>query len=186
MCCWNIYSFLAVTSPIEADLLIVEGWMSDYAVKSAIAEFNRGAYQKLITTGTPIGKGFYLSEYDNFAELTAATLIIWGVDPDRVVAVPTPQVTKYRTTASAMAVKEWLQTSNLKVNSINIYSLGPHSRRSWMIYRNVFSPDIQVGVITLEPKNYNPHRWWQSSEGMRTVIVEAIAYFYTRFVNWKS
>ncbi|NES05153.1 MAG: cytosine deaminase [Okeania sp. SIO2F4] len=186
MCCLNIYSFLAVTSPIEADLLIVEGWMSDYAVKSAIAEFNQGSYQKLITTGTPIGKGFYLSEYNNFAELTAATLITLGVAPDRVVAVPTPQVTKYRTTASAMAVKEWLQTSNLKVNSINIYTLGPHARRSWMIYRNVFSPDIQVGVIALEPKGYNTHRWWQSSAGMRTVIGEAIAYFYTRFVDWKS
>ncbi len=186
MCCLNIYSFLALTSPIEADLLIVEGWMSDYAVKSAIAEFNQGSYQKLITTGTPIGKGFYLSEYNNFAELTAATLITLGVAPDRVVAVPTPQVTKYRTTASAMAVKEWLQTSNLKVNSINIYTLGPHARRSWMIYRNVFSPDIQVGVIALEPKGYNTHRWWQSSAGMRTVIGEAIAYFYTRFVDWKS
>ncbi len=44
--CMNIYSFLAVTSPLEADLLIVEGWMSDYAIKSAIAEFNQGIYQK--------------------------------------------------------------------------------------------------------------------------------------------
>lgn len=186
ICCFNIYSFLAVTSPIEADILIVEGWMSDYAVKLAIAEFNQGAYQKLITTGSPIGKGYYLSEYNNFAELTAATLIALGVDPDRVVAVPTPQVVKYRTAASAIAVKEWLATSNLKVDSINIYTLGPHARRSWMLYRNVFSPDIQVGVIALEPKGYNPTRWWQSSAGMRTVVGEAIAYFYTRFVNWKS
>ncbi len=186
MCCINIYSFLAVTTPIEADLLIVEGWMSDYAVKSAIAEFNRGAYQKLITTGATIGKGFYLSEYDNLAEITAATLITLGVAPDRVVAVPSPQVTKYRTTASAIAVKEWLETSNLKINSINIYSLGPHARRSWMIYRNVFSPDIQVGVIAIEPKGYDPEKWWQSSAGMRTVVGEAIAYFYTRFVDWKS
>ncbi|NER05825.1 MAG: hypothetical protein F6K17_26145 [Okeania sp. SIO3C4] len=186
ICCFNIYSFLAVTSPIEADILIVEGWMSDYAVKLAIAEFQQGAYQKLITTGSPIGKGYYLSEYNNFAELTAATLIALGVEPDRVVAVPTPQVVKYRTAASAIAVKEWLTTSNLKVDSINIYTLGPHARRSWMIYQNVFSPDIQVGVIALEPKGYNPNRWWQSSAGMRTVVGEAIAYFYTRFVNWKS
>ncbi|NEN90154.1 MAG: hypothetical protein F6K48_15040 [Okeania sp. SIO3H1] len=186
ICCFNIYSFLAVTSPIEADILIVEGWMSDYAVKLAIAEFHQGAYQKLITTGSPIGKGYYLSEYNNFAELTAATLIALGVDPDRVVAIPTPQVVKYRTAASAIAVKEWLATSNLKVDSINIYTLGPHARRSWMIYRNVFSPDIQVGVIGLEPKGYNPNRWWESSAGMRTVVGEAIAYFYTRFVNWKS
>nr|WP_307785872.1 ElyC/SanA/YdcF family protein [Okeania sp. KiyG1] len=165
---------------------MVEGWMSDYAVKLAIAEFHQGTYQKLITTGSPIGKGHYLSEYDNFAELTAATLIALGVHPDQVVAIPTPQVVKYRTAASAIAVKEWLTTSNLKVDSINIYTLGPHARRSWMIYRNIFSPDIQVGVIALEPKGYNPKRWWQSSAGMRTVVGEAIAYYYTRFVNWKS
>ncbi|NEP06050.1 MAG: YdcF family protein [Okeania sp. SIO2G4] len=186
ICCFNIYSFLALTSPIKADILIVEGWMSDYAVKLAIAEFQQGAYQKLITTGSPIGKGYYLSEYNNFAELTAATLITLGFDPDRVVTIPTPQVVKYRTAASAIAVKEWLTTSNLKVDSINIYTLGPHARRSWMIYRNILSPDIQVGVIALEPKDYNPHRWWQSSAGMRTVVGEAIAYFYTRFVNWTS
>ena len=186
ICCFNIYSFLALTSPIKADILIVEGWMSDYAVKLAIAEFQQGTYQKLITTGSPIGKGYYLSEYDNFAELTAATLIALGFEPDQVVAIPTPQVVKYRTAASAIAVKEWLATSNLKVDSINIYTLGPHARRSWMIYRNIFNPDIQVGVIALEPKGYNPKKWWQSSAGMRTVVGEAIAYFYTRFVNWKA
>ncbi len=142
--------------------------------------------KKIITTGTPIGKGFYLSEYNNLAELTATTLVMFGFDSDQVVAVSIPEVIKYRTTASAMAVKEWLATSNLQVNSINIYTLGPHARRSWMIYRNIFSPDIKVGVIAIQPQGYDPQRWWQSSAGMRTVIGDAIAYFYTRFVDWKS
>lgn len=182
----NIHSFLAVTSRLDADLLIVEGWMSDFAIKSAIAEFDRSSYQKLITTGSPLGKGFYLSEYKNFAEISAATLIVLGFDPDLVIAVPTPNVIKCRTTASAMAVKEWLASSDLKVNSINVYTLGTHARRSWMNYRRVFSPDIKVGVIALEPKGYDSRRWWRSSAGVRTVIGEAIAYFYARFVDWKS
>ncbi len=182
----NIHSFLAVTSPIDADLLIVEGWMSDYAVKSAIEEFNQGNYQKLITTGSPIGKGHYLSEYKNFAEITAATLIVLGFNPDLVIPVPTPKVIKYRTAASAIAVKKWLATSNLKVNSINVYTLGTHARRSRMSYRRVFSPEIKVGVIAVEPQGYNYQKWWHSSAGVRTVIGEAIAYFYARFVDWKS
>lgn len=182
----NIYSFLGVTCPIEANLLVVEGWMSDYVVKSAVTEFNQGNYQKLITAGIPIDKGSYLSEYNNFAKLTAKTLITLGIPPDQVVAAPIPEVTKYRTTASAVAVKEWLETSNIKVNSINIYSLGPHPRRSWVIYRNVLSPDIQVGVIAVEPKYYNPQRWWHSNAGMLTVIGETITYFYTRSVDMKQ
>ena len=59
----NIYSFLGVTCPIEAILLVVEGWMSDYVVKSAVTEFNQGNYQKLITAGTPIDKGSYPVSY---------------------------------------------------------------------------------------------------------------------------
>ena len=106
MYCLNIYSFLGVTCSIEANLLIVEGWMSDYVVKSAVTEFNQGNYQKLITAGTPIDKGSYLSEYNNFAKLTAKTLITLGIPPDQVVAAPIPEVTKYRTTPSAVAVKE--------------------------------------------------------------------------------
>ena len=79
----NIYSFLGVTCPIEANLLVVEGWMSDYVVKSAVTEFNQGNYQKLITAGIPIDKGSYLSEYNNFAKLTpvcfvtSSTLHVW-------------------------------------------------------------------------------------------------------------
>ena len=181
----NIHSFLAVTSPLDADLLIVEGWMSDYAVKTAIAEFDRGNYQKLIATGGPIGKGSYLSEYNNFAEITAATLIVLGFDPELVVAVPTQKVIKYRTAASAIGVKEWLATSDLKVNSINVYTFGTHARRSRMTYRRVFRPDVRVGVIAVEPKGYDARRWWRSSAGVRTVIGEAIAYFYARFFDWK-
>ena len=182
----NIHSFLGVTSRLDADLLIVEGWMSDCAIKSAITEFNQGSYKKLITTGSVIGKGYYLSEYKSFAEISAATLIALGFDPDKLVAVPSPKVMKYRTAASAMAVQEWLASSNLKVNSINVYTLGTHARRSWMTYRKVFSPYVKVGVIALEPKSYDARRWWQSSAGVRTVISEAIAYFYARFIDWKS
>ncbi|WP_293367015.1 hypothetical protein [Microcoleus sp. CAWBG50] len=45
----NIHPFLAVNAPIKADILVVEGWLPDYAVESAIAEFNKGGYRKLVT-----------------------------------------------------------------------------------------------------------------------------------------
>ncbi|HEY9650475.1 MAG TPA: YdcF family protein, partial [Coleofasciculaceae cyanobacterium] len=47
----NIHPFLAPYSPIKAEVLVVEGWINDYALKDAIKEFERGGYQKLITTG---------------------------------------------------------------------------------------------------------------------------------------
>jgi len=38
-----------------------------------------------------------------------------------------------------------------------------------------------VGVTALPPLDFNPDRWWRTSEGFRTVTSEAIAYLYARF-----
>ncbi len=182
----NIHPFLAVNSPLKADLLVVEGWLPDYAIESAIVEFNKGEYRQLITTGLPLSKGYYLAEYKNYAELTAATCIALGFDKDKVVAVPAASAVKHRTAASAIALRDWLSASAFKVNSINLYSFGTHARRSWIIFKEVLNPDIQVGILAAEPQDYNPQEWWKSSEGFRTVTGEIIAYIYARFVDWKA
>ncbi|MEG4021530.1 YdcF family protein [Microcoleus sp. S13C4] len=182
----NIHPFLAVNAPIKADILVVEGWLPDYAIESAIAEFKKGEYSQLITTGIPLSKGYYLAEYKNYAELTAATFIVLGFDKNKLVAVPAANVLKHRTAASAIALRDWFSTSGLKVNSINLYSFGPHARRSWLVFKEVLNPEIKVGIIAAETEDYNPQEWWKSSEGFRTVIGEIIAYIYARFVDWKA
>jgi len=182
----NIHHFLAVNAPIKADILVVEGWLPDYAIKSAIAEFKKGKYRQLITTGLPLSKGYYLAEYKNYAELAAATCIALGFDKDKVIAVPAASVVKHRTAASAIALRDWLAASALKVDSINLYSFGTHARRSWIIFKAVLNPDIKVGIIAAEAQDYNPQEWWKSSAGFRTVTGEIIAYIYARFVDWKT
>jgi hypothetical protein len=182
----NIHPFLAVNAPTQTDTLVVEGWLPDYAIKSAIAEFKKGEYRQLITTGIPLSHGYYLAEYKNYAELAAATCIALGFDKNKVVAVPAASVVKHRTAASAIALRDWLAASGLKVDSINLYSFGTHARRSWIIFKAVLNPDIKVGIIAAEPQNYNSQEWWKSSEGFRTVTGEIIAYIYARFVDWKT
>lgn len=182
----TLYPFLAVNSPVAANVLVVEGWIPDYTIDDAIALFKRKSYNYLITTGLPVGKGYYLAEYKNFAELTAATFITLGFNPEQVFAVPAPDIKRDRTEASAIALREWLSTSKLNIKSINLYSLGPHARRSWMIFKAVLEPEIRVGVIVAQPEDYDPQEWWQSSEGVRTVIGEVIAYLYACFINWQK
>lgn len=182
----SIHPFLAINDPVKADILVVEGWLPDYALEGAIAEFKKGNYRQLVTTGVPLNKGYYLAEYKNFAELAAATCIAMGFDRDRVIAVPAGKVIKHRTVASALALRDWLATSSLNINSINLYSLGTHARRSWLIFKEVLNPEIQVGIIAAEPEDYDPQGWWKSSEGFRTVTGEIIAYLYARFVDWKA
>lgn len=182
----NIHPFLAVDHPIKADILVVEGWLPDFAVKEAIAEFERGGYQKLVTTGTPLEKGFYLAQYDNFAELTAATLVELGFDRDKLVAVPAPEVVRNRTAASAIALRQWIRNSGLKIQSINLYTYDVHARRSWLVFKQTLAPSVKVGVISVKAISYEPKKWWISSAGVRTIISETVAYIYARFVDWRS
>lgn len=182
----RIYPFLAFNSPIQANVLVVEGWMPDYALKKAMSEFERGGYQKLITTGSPIRHGFYLVPYKNFAELSAATLMALGFDRDKLITIPSPEVERNRTLASAVALRQWIADSGVKVESINLLSLDVHSRRSWLALKRALSPEIKVGVIAIAAIDYNPKRWWISSSGVRSIIGETIAYLYVRFIDWRN
>ncbi|MEH2336675.1 ElyC/SanA/YdcF family protein [Nostoc sp.] len=183
----HVHSFLAVTSPMKsAEVLVVEGWLPDYAIEEALTEFKTGSYRLVITTGGTIEKGNYLSEYKNFAEMSAATFKKLGLESDKVVAVPTPMVIKDRSYASAAEFKRWLSNSNLQLQSINIFSLDVHTRRSWLLFKKLLTPNIKVGAIAAKTQDYDPNEWWGYSQGVRTIIDEAIAYIYARFLNWKA
>lgn len=180
----HLYPFLAVTSPIKTDVLVVEGWVTDYAVEQAFTEFKSGSYRQIFTTGGPVERGFYLVEYNNFAAIAGATLKKLGVQPEKVTVVPAPDVIKDRTHASAIALRQWLADSNSPIKSLNLLTSDAHARRSWRIFQQVLAPKIKVGIIAAKPVNYNPNKWWISSEGVRTVISETIAYIYALFINW--
>jgi DUF218 domain len=181
----HLYPFLAVTSPIKTDVLVLEGWATDYAVKQAFTEFKNGSYRQIFTTGGPVERGFYLGEYNNFATIAAATLKKLGVQPEKVTVISGPDAIKDRTHASAIALRQWLANSNYPIKSMNLLTSDAHARRSWLIFQQVLAPKIKVGIIAAKPGNYNPNKWWTSSEGVRTVISETIAYIYALFVNWQ-
>ncbi|MBE9006906.1 YdcF family protein [Fortiea sp. LEGE XX443] len=182
----NLYPFLAITSPIKsADALVIDGWISDYALEQAAAEFKTGSYRQIFTIGAKIGQGFYLAEYKNFAEIAATTLSKLGIPKEKLIAISTPDVVKDRTNASAIALLQHISETNLQIESINVFTTDAHARRSWLIFKNIFAPKIKVGIISAKTQNYDCKKWWNSSEGVRVVISEAIAYIYARFVNWK-
>jgi hypothetical protein len=56
----KVKSFLTPTQPCKANILIVEGWLSDSSLKAAKNEFKNNAYEYLITTGEPLPDAFEL------------------------------------------------------------------------------------------------------------------------------
>jgi hypothetical protein len=183
----NLYSFLAVNAPLpQAELLVVEGWLPDWNLKGALEEFQRGGYRLAIATGGPLAKGYFLSHYKTYAELTAATLVALGLDQERAIAVPSPLAERDRTVTSALALRDWLRQTQPPGTSLNLYTVGPHARRSHFLFQTALGDCARIGVIAAPPLAFDPDRWWNSSAGVRSVLSETIGYSYVRYVNWRS
>jgi len=178
----QIYPFLATNSPTFGEILIVEGWLPDYAVRQAITLLNQHDYQLIVTTGFPLRKGSFLSEFSTQAEVTAATLRELGVKRVEIVSIPAPPARTDRTFASALAVKSWLSQSNMAISSLDVVSLGPHARRTQLLFQIAIGEQTSVGVIAAPSEDYGADDWWTCSSGVRAVISEALAYLYARFV----
>jgi len=182
----SIHPFLAANHPLSGDLLIVEGWLSERQLQAAVATFRAGNYQHLITTGGVLHPDSYLKgrfpSLNSTAEVTAALLIESGLQADRIVPITSPKVTKDRTYHSALAVRKWLDENHSSPKSLDVLSQGPHARRIWLLFGLAMGDQYPVGIIAQQNQNYDPTRWWTSSAGVRTVIGEALAYGYAKFL----
>ncbi len=178
----TVHPFLAVTNPVQAEILVVEGWLPDYALEKAKIEFERQHYRKLYVTGGPLEIGGYLSQYKTYAEIGVATLLRMGLAKDVIEAIPAPAVLRDRTHASAKALKSLLIQQAASNSNINLVSIGLHARRSQLLFQQAFGEFSRVGVIAIENQEYDPTHWWVSSEGVRTVINESIAYLYALII----
>jgi hypothetical protein len=178
----GIAGFLAVNAPAPGSVLVVEGWAPDYAMQAAVDEFKRNHYQKVLVTGIPIEHGAPLSEYGNHANLGAAVLVKLGLSTNVVQAVPNAGVQKDRTYAMAATLKHWMVEHGMPPTNINLVTMGPHARRSRLMFEKAFGNDATVGVIALAPEDYDLAHWWRSSMGVRTVIGEMLGYGYARLL----
>src|SRR5437870_10145196 len=71
----GVYPFLAATHRVDADVLVVEGWVHEYAIRVAVEEFRSNSYQRVLTTGGPVeGNGGYINDYYTAASVGAYLL----------------------------------------------------------------------------------------------------------------
>ena len=178
----TIYPFLALTRPAQGEVLVVEGWLPDYALEKVRDRFQDGNYQSLVTSGGELLVGSHLSRHKTWAQLAAATLTAQGVPAEKIITASAPSVQKGRTYAAALEVKKQLAEKGLFPASLDVVSLGSHSRRTWIIYKMIFSPETKIGIYSIKSHDYDPERWWSSSAGVRAMISETIAYLYARLL----
>lgn len=120
--------------------------------------------------------------YKTYAELGAARARSKGLSSNVVQAVPALKVDRDRTYASAVALKKWLVDHEVTHRSYHVMSFGLHTRRTRLLFEKALGKGAIVGSTAIEDLSYDPKHWWNTSDGVRTVIGEAIAYGYARFL----
>lgn len=176
----RIYDYLSPNEPITTKVLVIEGWLDDFAIEEAYTIYQENDYEIIITTGGSLDIGYLATHFVTTADLARATLLELGMDSTKIIAVPRKHVLEKRTYQSAIALKNWVDTNEPDIHSFNLVSLGTHSKRSLFLFRKAL-PDKEIGIIALQDQRFDPEKWWKTSKGSRTVITEAIGYFYVLF-----
>lgn len=177
----NIVPFLTAQAPIDAELLVIEGYIPDYALPGIIREYRSKPYKMIITTGVWYPQGTYLAQFKTAPDVLRYSLIKLGIDPENIVSVPLPR-NEYRdrTYQCAMSIKKYLAQNRLQFESMNLYSVGVHGRRSRYLFEKALGDQMEIGNIVALEITYNPDRWYKTSTGFRTVTDEMVAWLYAR------
>jgi hypothetical protein len=179
--CFCGESFLSPTSPLPADALVVEGWAGRDSLPAAVREFRRGGYGLLVTSGGSTGDSWAASNW-NYADLAAEVLLHKGMPKDRLLSAPASANDSQRTYQAALAVRMALEVRGPLPAAINVWTRGPHARRSRLVFARVFGSQTQVGVIAWTPEDQPDVPWWKSSERSRDFLGESVGYFYERLL----
>ena len=183
----SVYPFLAITHRVNAKVLVVEGWMGEYAIRAAVRESQSNHYERIFTTGGPVeGTGGYINDFYTFASIGADLLKNDGVPSELVQMVPSRVMDRDRTYYSAVALRDWLRAHNMAVPRIDVVTEDVHARRTRLLFEKALGKNVAVGIIAVPNPDYNWRRWWWYSEGVKGVGSEAIAYAYAKLFFYPS
>ena len=178
----DVYPFLATTHRVDTNVLVVEGWVHEYAIRAAVEEFRGSSYQRVFATGGPVeGTGGYINDYNTEASVGAELLKNAGVPGQSLQMVPSRVMDRDRTYGSAVALRNWFREHNMLVGAMNVVTEDVHARRTRLLFEKALGHDVAVGVISVPNPDYDAKHWWRYSEGVKCVFAEAIGYVYAKF-----
>ncbi len=167
----GIYGFLAVdTMRVTADVLVVEGWIPDYALQAAVAEFRSGGYSFVCTSGLPAEDAEDPSSEASLADTCAQGLAELGLDAGIIIPCPAPSTRWNRTSTSARSVRRTLAERGIVPGGINVLTVGAHARQTLLSYRRILGAETQVGIITIPKEGFDALRWWSTGHGITMVF----------------
>ena len=181
---FNVFHFLAPTAGVQADIVVVEGWISLTGAKRATQLIQSNHISRVIVGGGPIEDATDNEVIKTYAELGSHRLTRAGLSPGLITTISNPHHDRDRTYTEALTIKAWLESQRLTPCKLDIISEGVHARRTRLLFEKAFGSDVEIGIVALPPRDYPADRWWRYSAGVKDVVSEAAGYIYVRFFFW--
>jgi len=163
---------------------VVEGWIGTNGVRAAAAEFRRGGYRYVVATGSQPNhdKGWQEPGW-SYAQGAANELARSGIPTEEIILAPARNTERERTYESAIAVARKLQSLSINSKSVNVFTWGPHARRSRLVFAKVEGPGKEVGIVSWTPSSYQALPWWYSSDRTKDLLTETAGYLFEALLN---
>ena len=180
----NLYTFLAPNHPVGARVLVVEGWLTPEELEQAIQVFRKGKYERIVTTGGPVTERLGMSSEIDYARLAADYLERHGVSRDLITVVPAPASAQERTFLSAVMFRESAQRLGIRLDAVDVFSSGPHARRSRLLFQMALGQNVRVGILSARPSRFHPEAWWRTSEGVEQIFFQTFGFVWVKCCFW--
>jgi hypothetical protein len=181
--CCDGESFLSLTERRPAEVLVVEGWIGPAGVRAAAAEFAQGGYKYVVASGGLTKSEGWQEGGWSYAEGAQHELIRSGVAEARVIVGTAADVERQFVFESAVAVFRAIQAKGIHPKNVNVFTFGPHARRTRLVFAKVFQPETKVGAISWVPLNQRMVRWWHDSDRAKDLLIETAGYLYEACFN---
>ena len=178
----SIYGFLAVSHPQGKGILVVEAWIPQKTLEEAVHAFHSGNYQFLFIVGGPFHGTSHTSGHAiTYADQAESTLLRLGIDRKQLIKINVPAVPQERTLTGAAEAKLSLERSGTQVCCVDIFTVGVHARKSWILSQYAFGDRYLVGVIAGPETSFDARLWFVSRRGIRIVLRNLAGYMYYKF-----
>jgi hypothetical protein len=178
------HDFLAVNHPVGKGILVVEGWIPPYTLAESVTFFNSRHYSHLVVVGGPVGANGSASGHQlTYADLAASRLEKLGFDSSKLVKISVPaEPAGLRTLTSATEVRRWLDSSRTVECCVDVFTVGVHARKTWVLFRSALGDYYRVGVISGPEAPYDRDRFWfLSPRGIWIFVRSLVGYGYSKF-----
>src|SRR6266699_757420 len=139
----------------------------------------------LVLVGGPIqGNSSPSNHPATYVDLAVNRLEKLGFHSTNLVKVNVPpEPAGLRTLATASEFRRWLDSSATQVCCVDVFTVGVHARKSWVLFRYVLGDHYRVGIISGsgDPDNRGKP-WFLSAGAIWTVVRDLAGYVYAKLL----